>query len=103
MTLEMFDWHQDTVGIAKGDLGYCGPKTYTTGQPWLSVLVPADPLSYPELQVTTNDYTFAATYTINLVVAFQNSPAYPGTKTEVFQVILLHPCKETVISSTVIP
>jgi hypothetical protein len=35
--------HKDTVGIAKANNMICEVKTYTTDQPWLTVLTPANP------------------------------------------------------------
>ena len=78
----------------------CGIKTYSTGLAWLTVLAPADPLTQNfQLQVTTNDYTLAGTYSVSIVVAFANSN-YTSTLTQTLSVTLLHPCKTTTISTT---
>ena len=51
----------------------------------------------------TNNGALASTYTVNLVVGFARSDI-TVTITETFTVKLIHPCKETVVSSTqVIP
>ena len=77
---------------------FCGSKQYSTGYNWLTVVVPADPATQNfKLQIATNDYTLASTYTVNLVVSFINS-AYTATLTETFSLTLLHPCKITVIT-----
>ena len=75
-------------------------KVYSTGLPWLTVLTPVDPLTENfQLQVTTNDYTLAGTYSVSILVAFANT-AYPATLTQILSVTLLHPCKTTMISTT---
>jgi hypothetical protein len=71
----------DTVGVAKSSPMLCGVKKYSTGFTWLTVVTPADPLTQNYLlQVTTNDYTLANTYSVSLVVTFANS-SYASTIT----------------------
>ena len=78
----------------------CGIKSYSTGLTWLTVLAPSDPLTESfELQVTTNDYNLATTYSVNLEVTFAD-PNFPLTITQNLSVTLLHPCKTTVITTS---
>jgi hypothetical protein len=78
----------------------CEVKTYSTGYPWLSVYTPADPANENfELRVTTNDYSLAGPYTVNLVVGFSRADL-TMTFTQTFSVKLLHPCKTTVITTS---
>ncbi len=78
----------------------CEVKTYTTGYPWLSVYKPADPANENfELRVSTNDYNLAGTHPVNLVVGFSRSDL-TMTLTQTFSVILHHPCKKTVITTS---
>lgn len=66
--------HKDSVATAKGNNMLCEVKTYTTDQPWLTVLTPANPATQQfQLQVTTNDYTLANTYSVNLTVGFSRA------------------------------
>ena len=89
----------DSAGQAAINPMKCGLKTYSTGLAWLSVLSPANPLTQNfQLQVTTNDYTLAETYSVNIVVAFANA-CFPATLAQTLSVTLLHPCKTTTISS----
>ncbi len=95
--------HTDTVGAALSSPMVCGLKTYSTGFSWLTVLTPSDPLSQTfELQVNTNDYNLAKSYTVDLVVSFANS-SYLSTITQTLYVKLLHPCASTVINQAIIP
>ena len=90
----------DSAGQAASNSMKCGLKTYSTGFSWLTVLAPADPLTQNfQLQVTTNDYTLAGTYSVNIVVAFANT-CFPATLAQTLSVTLLHPCKTTTISSS---
>ena len=90
----------DTTGVAQSSLMFCGVKSYSTGLTWLSVLTPTNPLIENfELQVTTNDYALANTYTVSIVVTFANA-TYPSTITQNLSVTLLHPCKTTVITTS---
>ena len=60
---------------------FCGLKKYSIGLPWITVKIPSNALvGHSELQVTTNDYTFASTHSVSLVVTFENSN-YPSTIT----------------------
>jgi hypothetical protein len=94
--------HTDTVGAAQSLPMLCGVKSYSTGLAWLTVLTPADPLTQNfELQVTTNDYTLANTYAVNLVVSFANA-SYTSTYTQTLSVKLLHPCTLTVLNAAAI-
>ena len=90
----------DTTGVAQNSPMYCGVKSYSTGLTWLSVLTPTNPLIENfELQVTTNDYALANTYTVSIVVTFSNTNL-PSTITQTLSVTLLHPCKTTVITTS---
>jgi hypothetical protein len=92
--------HEDDEGRNHGDKLYCGVKSYSTGLSWLKVLAPLDPLtSNFELQVDTIDYMLANTYNVNLVVSFAN-PGFTLTFTETFPLTLLHPCKQTQITTS---
>ena len=63
----------DTVGVAKTSPLMCGLKSYSTGLAWLTVVTPADPLTQNfKLQVTTNNYALANTYSVSIVVTFAN-------------------------------
>ncbi len=56
----------------------CGLKKYSTALTWLSVKVPSNPLTEQfELQVTSNDYNLANTYSVSLDVTFENTD-YPS-------------------------
>ena len=100
VTILSFMMNQDTEGIDKNNPMKCGIKSYSTGLTWLTVLAPSDPLTQNfMLQVTTNDYHLATTYSVNLVVTFANS-AFPSTITQNLSVTLLHPCKTTVITTS---
>ena len=89
----------DTAGVTLGLPMVCGIKTYSTGLSWLKVVAPADPLTQNfELQVTTNDYNLAGTYSVNIVVAFANT-SYPSILTQTLSVTLLHPCIVTTITT----
>ena len=78
----------------------CGIKSYSTGLPWLTVLVPTDPLTQNfELQVTTNDYNLTGITSVSLVVTFADVNLTQSI-TETLSVTLLHPSKTTIISST---
>ena len=71
----------DTVGVAKNSPMLCGLKKFSTGLIWLTVKVPSDPSNQNfELQVTTNNYTLANTYSVSLGVSFDNAN-YPSTIT----------------------
>jgi hypothetical protein len=96
--------HQDSAGITQNNNMVCEVKTYSTGLPWLSVYQPADPLTQNfELRVTTNDYTLAGTHAVSLVVGFARSDL-TMTLTQTFNVILISPCAETIVTSAeVIP
>jgi hypothetical protein len=73
--------NSDTVGVAKGLPMLCGLKKYSTGLTWLTVKVSTDPLTENfELQVTTNDYRLAKTYSVNMIVTFVNA-SYPSSIT----------------------
>ena len=98
-TILSFTMHQDSAGIAAPNDMLCEIKTYTTDQPWLTVLAPADPLTGNfELQVTTNDYLLAGTYTVNLVIGFQRVDL-TQTTTQQISVELIHPCKQTLLTT----
>ena len=95
-----FMMHTDSVGMAHSNIMFCGVKNYSTGLTWLTVLTPADPLTQNfELQVTTNNYNLANTYSVSLLVKFANLD-YPATLTQVLTVTLIHPCKTTMISTS---
>jgi hypothetical protein len=50
---------------------FCGVKKYETGFSWLTIVIPNDPSNEQfKLQVTTNDYKLANTYSVSLVVTF---------------------------------
>jgi hypothetical protein len=49
--------------------------------------------------VTTNDYNLAGPHTVNMVVGFSRADL-TMTKTEIFTVTLLHPCKKTLLTTT---
>ena len=71
VTILSFMMNTDSVGIAQSDPMICGIKSYSTGLPWLTVLVPTDPLTQNfELQVTTNDYNLTGITSVSLVVTF---------------------------------
>ena len=90
----------DTTGVAQNSPMFCGVKSYSTGLAWLTVLAPTDPINDNfELQVTTNDYALANTYSVNIVVTFVNT-SYNSTITQTLSVTLLHPCKTTVITTS---
>jgi len=90
--------HEDSQGVTQGDKLYCGVKSYSTGLPWLTVLVPADPILYKcELQVTTIDPALAGPHTISLIVGF--AVGFTQTITESLTVTLIHPCKLTLITT----
>jgi len=92
--------NEDTTGLTLGLPMYCGIKTYATGLPWLKVVAPDDPLTQKfQLQVTTNDYNLAGTYSVNIVVAFANK-SYPSILTQTISITLLHPCNLTTITKT---
>jgi hypothetical protein len=46
-TITTFPYHRDTTGNVFTNVTYCGPKVYTTGYPWLTVLVANPPDSAP--------------------------------------------------------
>jgi hypothetical protein len=92
--------NEDSAGNAISNPLLCGLKTYLTSFAWLTDLSPADPLSENfSLQVTTNEYNLANTYSFSIVVAFANT-FYPATITQTLSVTLLHPCKTTTITTT---
>jgi hypothetical protein len=74
----------DTVGVIHNSPMFCGLKKYTTGLTWLTVKVPSNPsIENFELQVATNDYAFANTHSVSLIVSFENAN-YPSTTTQTF-------------------
>ena len=78
----------------------CEVKTYSTGYSWLSVYQPADPANENfELRVTTNNPSHYGAHTVNLVVGFLRTDL-TMTFTQTFSVILYHPCKTTVITTS---
>jgi len=90
----------DSAGEAAGNPVLCGVKSYSTGKTWLSISTPADPATQQfQLKISTNDYTLATTHTISLVISFTNT-IWPGTLTEQLTLILLHPCKKTIITTS---
>lgn len=99
-TLTSFTMNADNIGTMFTNPMFCGVKTYATGLTWLSVLTPADPATQQfQLQIATNDYTLATTYSVNLVINFAN-PLYLGTLTQTLSLTLLHPCKITLITTS---
>ena len=101
VTIASFMMNTDSAGTAASNAMLCGVKSYTPSPAlaWLSVLTPADPLTQNfEIQVSTNDYNLAGSYTVDLVVAFVDA-TFTATYTQTGIVInLLHPCKVTTIS-----
>jgi len=92
--------NEDNIGTMFTNPMQCGVKTYATDYAWLSVLTPADPATQQfQLQIATNDYTLATTYTVNLVINFAN-PLYLSTLTQTLSLTLLHPCKITLITTS---
>jgi hypothetical protein len=92
--------NSDNIGTIFTNPIFCGAKKYATGYGWLTAVAPADPATQEfSLQIATNDYTLATTYTINLVVSFVN-PLYLGTLTQTLSLTLLHPCKLTLITTS---
>jgi len=76
-----FMMNSDSTGVDAGDPLICGAKKYSTGKTWLTVTTPADPVTQQfKLVISTNDYSIASTYTINLVVSFVNDK-WTGTLT----------------------
>ena len=53
---------------------------------------------YFELRVETNDINLAGTHAVNLVVGFDRADV-SVVLTETFNVVLVHPCKETLVYS----
>lgn len=91
----------DSAGTLLGDQSVCGDKQFviSPATAWLSVLTPINSATQPfALQVSTDDYLLAGTYSIVLQVSFVNT-SYPGTFTQsAISITLLHPCKVTTIT-----
>jgi hypothetical protein len=91
--------HTDSVSTAYGDPMKCGLKKYTTNVIWATVTDPTDPLTLPfQLEVNTR-LILTYEYDIEITIGFDNSSKYPAQLTQTVRLYLIHPCKETVISS----
>jgi hypothetical protein len=91
-------YHTDTAGVLFSLPEICGAKTYTTDYTWLEIAT-ADPLGSVAYIVNSNSPAFAGTYTATVSVRFLNMN-YPAALDQTFEITLLHPCKETVISTS---
>ena len=77
----------------------CGLKKYTTNVIWATLMGPTDPLNEPfKLKVDTN-LILTYEYDIQITIGFYNFGKYPAQITQTVTLYLIHPCKETVISS----
>ena len=78
--------HTDTISIGANVADFCGIKTYTSDQPWLTILTPANPLTEDfQIQVATNDFSLTGKKPANIVIGFQNTD-YTQTITSEFVV-----------------
>ena len=91
--------HTDTAGVLAANPLLCGVKTYTTNQTWATVVAPANPLTQPfQLQINTNQFV-SASVSLTITIKFANT-AYTSTITKSVIATFVHPCKQTVITTS---